>query len=207
MTMNPGQTRGDEATRAEPGSRLRLAWVYLVGGIIGLAAAFALTLEKIAELRDPEYVPICSLNPVVSCGSVMDSEQAAAFGFPNSLLGMVAFAVVITVGVLMLSGYAPPRWFGIGMQWGTSFGLIFVHWLIYASLYSIHALCPYCLAVWAVIIPIFWYTTVDNLLRTRATQTIGRALESVHTAAIALWFAAIAGLILEAFWSYWVTLI
>lgn len=61
-------------------------------------------MEKIARLRDPTYVPNCSLNPVVSCGSVMDSVQAEVFGFPNPLLGIAGFAIVTTVGAGLLGG-------------------------------------------------------------------------------------------------------
>jgi uncharacterized membrane protein len=180
-----------------------LAWLYVIGGGIGLAAAAALTLEKLAVLRDPNYVPTCSLNPIISCGSVMNSSQAEAFGFPNPLLGLVSFAVVVTAGVVMLAGFEPPTWFRIGMQVGVTFGVLFVHWLILASLYDIHALCPYCMVVWAVTIPIFWYTTLDTL-RGRGA---GQALIRVHSAVLAAWYVVIIALVLMEFWDYWVTLV
>ncbi|MDI5974857.1 vitamin K epoxide reductase family protein [Amycolatopsis magusensis] len=176
-------------------TRRGLAWLYTIGGGIGLLAAAALMLEKLAKLKNPDYVPTCSLNPVVSCGSVMDSTQAAAFGFPNPLLGIAAFAVVTTAGVVMLAGFVPPRWFRVGMQVGTTFGVLFVHWLVFASLYQIHALCPYCMVVWAVVIPIFWYTTLDNLRSPKLSRW--------HSAVLAAWYVLIAALILQAFWDYW----
>ena len=184
-----------------------LAWLYLVGGLIGLAAAFTLTLEKIAKLADPSYVPTCSLNPVISCGSVMDSPQAEAFGFPNPLIGIAAFAVVTTTGAAMLAGFTPPRWFRLGMQAGATFGVVFVHWLIAASLYDIRALCPYCMVVWAVTIPIFWYTTLDTLRSTDRTRAAGEALTSFHSTVLATWYAVIVILVLIAFWYYWRTLL
>ena len=68
--------------RREPGLTDRtLGWLLLVGGLLGLAAAFVLAVEKYALLADPAYVPTCSLNPVLSCGSVMSSLQAEVFGF------------------------------------------------------------------------------------------------------------------------------
>ncbi|XVV07437.1 vitamin K epoxide reductase family protein [Actinosynnema sp. CA-248983] len=178
----------------------RLAWLYVVGGGLGLGAAAALALEKIAKLRDPAYVPTCSLNPVVSCGSVMDSPQAEAFGFPNPLLGIAAFSVVVTTGVAVLAGFEPPRWFRVAMNVGTAFGVVFVHWLIFASLYDIRALCPYCMVVWVVTLPIFWYTTLD-------TWPALALLRRVHSAVPALWYAVIAVLVLFAFWDYWSSLV
>ncbi|WP_116201814.1 vitamin K epoxide reductase family protein [Amycolatopsis circi] len=179
-----------------------LAWLYLVGGALGLAAAVTLTLEKLARLTDPSYVPSCSINPVLSCGSVMDSAQAAVFGFPNPLLGVAAFPVVVTIGVALLTGYDPPRWVWSGLQIGTLLGTGFVHWLIGQSLYRIHALCPYCMVVWVVTIALFWYTTLHNLAGTR----IGGALRRVHSGVLALWYVAIVVLILAEFWDYWSTL-
>lgn len=107
----------------------------------------------------------------------MDSPQASAFGFPNPLIGIAAFAVVVAVGVALLTGYRPPRWVWSGLQLGVTFGVVFVHWLVFRSLYRIHALCPYCMVVWVVTIAIFWYTTLHNLDGTRA----GAALRRVHT--------------------------
>lgn len=52
-----------------------LGWLYVIGGGIGLLAAFALMLEKLATLASPGYVPTCTLNPVVSCGSVWTAPR------------------------------------------------------------------------------------------------------------------------------------
>jgi uncharacterized membrane protein len=114
-------------------------WVLAVGGGIGMLAAFILTIEKINLLTDPGYRPTCSINPILSCGSVMTTPQAAAFGFPNPLIGIAGFSVVATLGVLLLSGVRPPRWCWLGLQAGVTFGVVFVHWLIYQSLYRIGA--------------------------------------------------------------------
>ena len=204
-------TRGADLSPAEPDSDAAplgrgLSWLYVIGGLIGLAASFILTIEKIAKLGNPEYIPSCSLNPIVSCGSVMDSPQAALFGFSNTLIGVAAFPVIVTAGVVLLSGYRAPRWFWLGMQLGTTLGVVFVHWLIAQSLYQIQALCPYCMVVWAVTIPIFWYTTVHNLERGRLGEggrSTGAALARFHSLVLVLWFLVIVVLILQAFWSYW----
>lgn len=182
------------------------AWLYVVGGAIGLAGAGALILERLAVLADPDYVPTCSINPIISCGSVMDSAQAEAFGFPNPLIGVAAFAVVVTVGVARLAGFAPPYWFQLGMQVGTTFGVVFIHWLIATSLYSLHALCPYCMVVWVVTIPIFWYTTLDTLRAGERTRAFGERLARYHSTVLAAWYVVIIVLVLVEFWDYWSTL-
>ncbi|MDT7784125.1 MAG: hypothetical protein QOF58_2544 [Pseudonocardiales bacterium] len=174
-----------------------VAWVLAVGGFVGLVASIVLTVEKIALLKDPFYVPTCSINPVLSCGSVMKTAQAEVFGFPNPLLGIGGFAVVTTVGVLLLAGVTLPRWVWIGLQLGVTAGVLFVHWLIFQSLYEIGALCPYCMVVWAVTIPIFWYTTLRNV----------RPGFQYHSVVLILWYLVIAGGVLQAFWFYWSTLL
>ncbi|MFD9697875.1 vitamin K epoxide reductase family protein [Lentzea sp. NPDC059081] len=174
-----------------------VAWVLAVGGAIGLVASFVLTIEKIALLKDPFYIPTCSINPVLSCGSVMKTAQAEVFGFPNPLLGIVGFAVVTTVGVLLVAGVSLPSWVWIGLQVGVTFGVLFVHWLIVQSLYEIRALCPYCMVVWAVTIPIFWYVTLRNI----------RPAFQWHSVVLVLWYLVIAGGVLQAFWFYWSSLV
>src|SRR5262245_3394765 len=156
--MQPSRSEavsGDAGSLASPFPRL-VPWLLVAGGAVGLVAAFTLTLEKVALLRDPSYVPTCSINPILSCGSVMTKPQAEAFGFPNPLLGVVGFAIVVTVGMALLGGARLPRWFWLGLQAGVVFGAVFVHWLIYQSLYVIGALWPYCMAGGAVTSPIFW---------------------------------------------------
>ncbi|MDH6123766.1 vitamin K epoxide reductase family protein [Kitasatospora sp. GP82] len=193
------------------GSR-RLAWLLLVTGAVGLAASVELTLDKLRLLQNPSYVPSCNINPIISCGSVMRSSQAAVFGFPNSLIGLVCFGVVIAVGAGLLAGAAYRRWFWLGLQVGVVFGTGFVTWLMTQTLYSIGALCPYCIVVWSAMIPLFWYTTLHNLRSgvipvPRPLRPAVRELARYHWAVPVLWYAVIALLILDRFWYYWRTLI
>lgn len=195
-----------------------LPWLLLVGGLTGLVAAFVLTVEKFALALDPDYAPTCSINPVLNCGSVMDTPQASAFGFPNSLLGIAGFAVVAAVGAALLAGAVFAPWFWGAMQLGVTAAAVFVHWLIAQSLYQIGALCPYCMAVWAVTVTIFWYVTLRNLDSARSKPVPRQWLrqwfrqwpDSVirnHSIPLTVWFLAVIALIAQRFWSYWSTLL
>ncbi|MFJ9692096.1 vitamin K epoxide reductase family protein [Kitasatospora sp. NPDC101183] len=188
------------------------AWLLLIGGAVGLFASAVLTLDKLRLLKDPSYVPSCNINPIISCGSIMRSAQAEAFGFPNSLLGLVGFAVVIAIGAGLLSGATYRRWFWLGLQAGTVFGIGFVTWLMYQALYRINALCPYCMVVWTAMIPLFWYTTLHNLRSGvipvgRRLRPVVRELARYHWTVPALWYAVVALLVLNRFWYYWSTLL
>ncbi|MFB7665489.1 vitamin K epoxide reductase family protein [Kitasatospora sp. NPDC056138] len=190
----------------------RTAWLLVVTGAVGLAASIELTLDKIRLLQNPSYVPSCNINPIISCGSVMRSSQASVFGFPNSLIGLVAFGVVIAIGAGLLAGATYRRWFWLGLQAGVVFGIGFVTWLMTQTLYSINALCPYCIVTWSAMIPLFWYTTLHNLRGgvipvPRGLRPVVREAARYHWAVPVLWYAVIALLILDRFWYYWRTLI
>ncbi len=187
-------------------SRPAAVWV-LLAGIIGEVAAFVLTVEKVRQLQNPSYVPSCSINPVLSCGSVMLTKQASLFGFPNPLLGIAAFSVVIVTGVLAVAGVRLPRWYWVGLAGGTLLGAVFVHWLIYQSLYEIGALCPYCMVVWVVTMALLVVVASIALRPLAGGNKVVDALYQWRWPLYAVWITAIALLILDRFWSYWSTLI
>lgn len=135
-----------------------LGWILTIGGIFGFLGAFILTIERLELLKDPNYMPTCSIDSVLQCSAVMTSNQAEAFGFPNPLIGIIAFPIVILTGVLVLARVNLPAWFWRCMMVGMLYGITFIGWLISQSLYEIRALCPYCMVVWAAMIPMFWRT-------------------------------------------------
>lgn len=184
-----------------------IGWVLAGGSAVGTAAAFALLLDRISLWKDPAFVPACSINPVLSCGSVMTSPQSEVLGFPNPLIGLVAFPVVATIGVVVLAGARLPRWVWVGLQAGSTVGMLFVHWLIAQSLYVIGALCPYCMAVWVVTITVFWYTTLCNVAAIRASGRTApaavRFATTYHSALLVGWLVVVASLIAVRFGPVW----
>jgi len=187
-------------------------YVLVVGGLLGLFSAARLAYEKIHLLQNPGAQLACDINPIISCGSVINTDQAGALGFPNPFLGIAGFAVVVTIGMALLAGARFKRWFWLGLLGGSTLGLFFIHWLIFQSLYRIGALCPYCMVVWAATIPIFWYTKLEvyklGLLQVppRLSQLWG-FIQRHHLDILAVWFLIIIGLILKRFWYYWSTLV
>lgn len=182
-----------------------LAWLLAVTGAAGLLASWVITLDKFLLLEDPDFKPACSLNPVVSCGSVMASEQAAAFGFPNPMLGLVAYAVVVCVGVGLLAGARYRGWFWLGLNAGMLFGVGFCSWLMVQSLYEINALCLWCCLTWVSTLVMFWAVTAHTVrtgilpapepVRTFFAD-FGWAPPVLHTGVIGM-------LILTRWWEFW----
>jgi hypothetical protein len=85
-----------------------------------------------------------------------------------------------------------------------------VHWLIFQSLYRIGALCPYCMVVWAVTIPLL-VVAASIVFRPALEEGHGGALARVlfrwRWSIVTLWFTAVFLLIMVRFWNYWSTLI
>ncbi|OMC54622.1 hypothetical protein A5747_00425 [Mycobacterium sp. IS-836] len=185
------------------------AWWVLIAGAIGLFASLTLTVEKVKILLNPSYVPSCNFNPIVSCGSVMVTPQASLLGFPNPLLGIVGFTVVVVTGVLAVAKIPLPQWYWVGLGVGTLVGAVFVHWLIFQSLYRIGALCPYCMVVWVVTISLLVviFSVVLRPVLANTDRAVVRVLFEWRWSIAALWFTAVFLLILARFWDYWSTLL
>lgn len=188
---------------AAGGATRGLAWLLTIGGAVGLVAAFTLTYDKFKITADPSFEPSCNFNPLLSCGSIMQTEQASAFGFPNSFMGMIGFSMVLTIGVLLLARVRLPGPVWALFNLGTLAGVVFVHWLIYQSLYQIEKLCPWCMVVWVVTIPIFLYTTVRNLRAVAPDSGLVRFLTDWHALVLSLWYLAVVALALVQFWDQW----
>lgn len=122
--------------------------IMLIGSVAGFIASFLLSIDKIKILKDSQFNPSCNISEKLNCKSVMLSKQAEVFGFPNSLIGIAAFAIFIALAIAILGGVEFPRWFWQIAAIGALLGIIFSHWLAYQTTFVIGALCPYCMIAW-----------------------------------------------------------
>ncbi|WP_024801914.1 vitamin K epoxide reductase family protein [Nocardia sp. BMG51109] len=182
----------------------RSAWVLLIGGLAGWIASVTLTVERFKLFMDPDYRPSCSINPVLSCGSVMATDQASVFGFPNPLIGIVGFSVVVTLGVLTVAGVQFPRWIWGGLWLGLILGMAFIGWLIFQSLYRINALCPYCMVVWAAT-PILLAVVTNQLWE--SAQAPLRIIAEWRWTVVVVFYAVLLLLVFLQFQDYWMSLV
>lgn len=133
-----------------------LALLLIVAGLTGWVASFLLTIDRFHVASNPDEKLACDVASFISCKSVMLSDQAALFGFPNPLIGVAAFIAPIAVGVAILAGAKFANWFWQLFFAGLSLAMFFVLWLAEAAIFDIGALCPYCMVAWAAVIPMFW---------------------------------------------------
>ncbi|MFD7440040.1 vitamin K epoxide reductase family protein [Streptomyces sp. NPDC059909] len=202
----PRPTPGPDDTPSDAvGGSRGLAWLLILTGAAGLLASWVITIDKFRLLEDPGFTPGCSLNPVVSCGSIMKSEQAAAFGFPNPMPGLVSYAVVIGVGAGLLAGARYRRWFWLSLNAGALLGVAFCTWLQFQSLYRINALCLWCSLAWAATILLFCYVTRHTVEHRMLPAPAGlrRGLREFGWVPPVLWMGVIGMLILTRWWDFW----
>lgn len=184
-------------------------WLLIIGGIIGLICSFVLTYDQIKIWQDPNYHPACSLNPVISCGDVINSKQGDILGIPGPFFGLAVFPVVITLGVVILSGTKLKRWIWQGVELGMLGGFVWALVLFFVSVYRVHALCPFCLAVDVVIYMQVWYITLYSIeigalpLPKGMATKISTFARKHHIDIIVLWFLLVIVFILQHFWYYY----
>lgn len=138
-------------------------WFLLIVGVVGWIASALLVLERLTLYVNPDAKVSCDVNSWISCGDVMKTSQAAVFGFPNPFIGIVAFAVLMTTGVVMLAGASMARWYWLALQLGITAGFVMICWFFFQAVYVLAILCPYCMVVWAAMIPLFVWVTVRNM--------------------------------------------
>ncbi|MFJ3302465.1 vitamin K epoxide reductase family protein [Streptomyces sp. NPDC086549] len=191
--------------RRTAGAGRAFALLLVLTGAAGLLASWIITLDKFKLLENPAFVPGCSLNPVLSCGSVMKSDQASAFGFPNPMLGLVAYGIVICVGMSLLAGAAFPGWYWLTFLAGCLFGIGFVSWLQFESLYRINALCLWCCLAWTATIILFWYVTSFTVLNgfLPAPAPLKTFLAEFTWVLPLLHIGVVGMLILTRWWDFW----
>ena len=60
-----------------------LPWMLIIGGAIGIICSLILIHDQIELWKNPGFHPACNLNPIVNCGTVIDSKQGEVLGFPG----------------------------------------------------------------------------------------------------------------------------
>lgn len=126
--------------------------------LIAWLASGTLVLERLELYKDPDHIPSCDFGLFVSCSNIMKTEQASLLGFPNPLIGIVAFAITGTIGVMIASGVKLPKWIHLTSLLGMTIGIGLVGFFWYTSVIVVMNLCPWCMVVWSMMIPMFLHT-------------------------------------------------
>lgn len=175
---------------------------WLVGaGLIALISSAILVYERLQIYIDAGHSTVCDINALLSCGTVMRTPQAEAFGFPNPFIGLVGFSIVVTIGAAMMAGAQFKKWFWVCMNIGMAAATAFIMWLWYQTTFQINALCLFCMIVWVMTITLFVKTTVRNVSAgvIPAAQSMRESARGWSWFAISLWLILIFGIIVIRF--------
>lgn len=191
---------GHAGTRGSYSDRQLGFW--LVGaGLIALISSAILVYERLQIYIDAGHSTVCDINALLSCGTVMRTPQAEAFGFPNPFIGLVGFSIVVTIGAAMMAGAQFKKWFWVCMNIGLAAATAFIMWLWYQTTFQINALCLFCMIVWIMTITLFVKTTVRNISAgvILAAQSMRESARGWSWFAISLWLILIFGIIVIRF--------
>lgn len=191
---------GHAGTRGRYSDRQLGFW--LVGaGLIALISSAILVYERLQIYIDAGHSTVCDINALLSCGTVMRTPQAEAFGFPNPFIGLVGFSIVVTIGAAMMAGAQFKKWFWVCMNIGLAAATAFIMWLWYQTTFQINALCLFCMIVWIMTITLFVKTTVRNVSAgvIPAAQSMRESARGWSWFAISLWLILIFGIIVIRF--------
>lgn len=184
-------------------------YILLACGLAGLIASLILTHDTLAISHNAHYVPSCNLNPVLSCGTVINANGDKILGLPYPFYGIGVFSVLIACGGGMLAGAKYKRWYWLTFQTFVTLGTIGAYALFLKSVYSIHALCPFCLSVDVATTTLFWYTTLYNLdnkvinLKQAWAKNLYKKIRAHHLDLLIFWFIIVIAFILHHFWYYY----
>lgn len=189
------------AHRSGLGATKRFGVAMLIMATIALIFSTLIMYDKLQLMLDPNFEPACTINTIVSCTDVMSSQQASAFGFPNPFIGMIGFPVVMTTGVVVATGVKLPKWYWYCTIVGLGLGVVFVHWLAYQAIYKIVALCPYCMVVWSMMLPLFIMTLVHVRRETRRErgEVVAHSAFGMPFVVLIVWYLGFFALIADQF--------
>lgn len=109
--------------------------------LIGLALSFYAYFIERKLAKNPQYKPSCELSDKFSCTKSLNSPYAALLGISNSIIGMLFY---VSMFWLAVSRY--DRLLFIGALAAVAASC----YLAYLLIFKIKALCPVCLAIYAV---------------------------------------------------------
>lgn len=184
-------------------------YLLIIGGVVGLVASLILSHDTLAIAQNPHFVPSCNLNPVLSCGNVINTPGDKILGLPYPYYGIAIYAILSSVGIAILAGAKFKRWYLLSFEVFMTLGTISAYLLLLKSIYKIHSLCPFCLSVDAVTTILFWYSTlyiIDSkniVIKGHKAVSAYRWVRKHHFDLLILWFVIVIGLIIRHFWYYY----
>lgn len=199
------EARASEEERAGGASRETSA-IILLTATLGLFASTMLVLAELEYVKNPSASLMCDVNPLIGCSTWFALWQGhLLFGVPNAVWGVMFFAGILALGLVLVLGGRIHRLLWQGAMVGASAGIVWVVWFAYQS-YAKGSLCPYCILVWLVTIPLF-YTLLARSAQAghlgQSATSAGSALVRNRWVALALIYLGLVVFTVVWFWNSW----
>lgn len=144
-----------EAVTYRPSRGMAIWWI--VAGAGGWVVAFLLYHEYIGQLTGADALISCNISPIVTCGPNLLSPGGNLLGFSNSIIGLTLFLGPIFAGVSALAAPGGLRaWFWRVFAVFVAGAFLLVHFFAYRSVFEYGSLCPWCMVIWLLTIPLFF---------------------------------------------------
>jgi uncharacterized membrane protein len=130
-------------------------WSALLG-VVGLAISLYLTVVHYAQGQVPLA---CASGGLINCERVTSSAQSMVGPVPVAALGILWFAALL--GLLVLVPRSP-----VLLAW-SAVGVAFVLYLVYAELFLIRTICLWCSAVHLVVLGVFLLAVAETSAESR----------------------------------------
>jgi uncharacterized membrane protein len=137
-----------ETVTAEPPAWLQ--WTTWILSLAGLADSIWLTIVH----YNTSVTLACPATSTINCEKVITSPQSIVFGIPVAVLGL-AFYVFLAVANspwVWRMTWPPIRYARVGSM---VVGIVFVLYLVYTELFTIHAICLWCTSVHVITFALF----------------------------------------------------
>lgn len=132
-------------------------WTILtISASAGMLASFIQTIERINYAKNPKLPLQCDINSVFSCSNVFDAWQSSVFGFSNSLMCIVFFAVLVGAGLAAATGSQINKILRFVLHSFSLFFLGFGAWYLWQSTFVIGYICVFCTICYMAVIAINW---------------------------------------------------
>jgi len=137
--------------------------IIIIFSLIGLYVSFNLTIDSISILKNANKLLPCTVSSAINCLSVMKSKEADVLGFPNSLLGIMGYSMILVTGIVFLTGNIKKKIFLVLAEIGVLGAVVFSYWLLFESVTTIQVLCPLCILSCISATNIFFALTLYNI--------------------------------------------
>lgn len=193
-------------TQREGGAPLGYSLLMVFMGICGMFAAIELLRAEKAMLQDPGTALTCDINPLIGCSKFLTASQNSVFfDTSNSVFGLAFFAGIFALGVVLASGGRLGRWLWVGLDALMVLAAAWLVWFQWTSITVERSLCPYCLIVWVVTIPLIVNTWARSAQAGHVSLPDGlrSALVRGRWYIVAGIYVILLAVIVVAFWDKW----